>query len=101
MLDDCGAKIADLSMPTKKMSKSSSTTKGRIEITDSSDVILMKIKKALTDCKSAITYDPVKRPGVSNLIAIHSTLTRRSPADICKDVENLDTGQCVLYVLLD
>lgn len=78
------------------MSKSCSSPKGKIEITDSSDAIFHKIKKSLTDCKSAVTFDPAERPGVSNLVAMHSALTKRTPTQICYDARNLDTGQYVL-----
>jgi tryptophanyl-tRNA synthetase len=40
-----------------------------------SDVILEKCKKAVTDLIGQVTFDPDARPGVSNLISIHSSLT--------------------------
>ena len=40
-----------------------------------SDTILEKCKKAVTDSTSKVTFDPVERPGVANLISIHSSLT--------------------------
>jgi tryptophanyl-tRNA synthetase len=44
----------------------------RILLTDSSEELHRKIKKALTDSEPDITYDPVNRPGVSNLIEMLS-----------------------------
>ncbi|KAF2898570.1 hypothetical protein ILUMI_07598, partial [Ignelater luminosus] len=38
-----------------------------------------------------ITFDPEERPGVSNLISIHSILSGKTEEDICKEVEGLDT----------
>ena len=56
------------------MSKSEQSEKSRIDLTDSPEVIAEKIKKAVTDFTSELTYDPVNRPGVSNLLDIHLAL---------------------------
>ncbi len=57
-----------LARPQEKMSKSSANEKSRILITDSADDIERKIKAAVTDSESGVTYDPERRPGISNLI---------------------------------
>ena len=75
------------------MSKSCTDIKSRIDLTDGPDVILNKIKKSITDFTSEVTYEPEKRPGVANLINIHSMLTGKSPEEICKEAEGLDTGK--------
>lgn len=79
--------------PQLKMSKSSPDVKSRINLLDKSDVIISKIKKAVTDLTSEVTFEPEKRPGISNLLLIHSLLTGKSTHEICKEVENLNTGQ--------
>ena len=50
------------------MSKSSPNEKSRILITDSAEDIERKIKAAVTDSEPGVTYDPERRPGISNLI---------------------------------
>jgi tryptophanyl-tRNA synthetase len=75
------------------MSKSEPDTKSRLNLTDKPDVLLNKIKKAVTDFISEVSYDPTNRPGVSNLLNIHSMITGLSPEEICKKVEHLNTGQ--------
>ena len=65
----------NLQDPTKKMSKSDSTNRGRIDLTDPPEVIRQKIKKAVTDSTSNITYDSDTRPGVANLIDIMSSVS--------------------------
>ncbi|CAB0008911.1 unnamed protein product, partial [Nesidiocoris tenuis] len=74
------------------MSKSHPDQKSRIEITDSPDEIRSKIKKALTDFTSEVEYDPENRPGVSNLIDIHSLATNKNRTDIVREAAGLDTG---------
>lgn len=68
-----GAKIMSLSDPTKKMSKSESD-KGTIYILDDEKTIRNKIKKAITDSEFKIYYDPINKPGISNLLTIMSCL---------------------------
>lgn len=62
-------RIMSLIQPTAKMSKSAANDKSRIMLTDSEEAIHAKIKVAVTDSEApSITYDPERRPGVSNLI---------------------------------
>lgn len=79
--------------PQLKMSKSSPDVKSRINLLDESDVIISKIKRAVTDLTSEVTFEPETRPGISNLLLIHSLVTGKSIAEICKEVESLNTGQ--------
>ncbi|CAG9862866.1 unnamed protein product [Phyllotreta striolata] len=92
------ARLRSLRDPNKKMSKSDPDPKSRICVTDKPDDIVRNIKKAVTDFTSEVTYDPDKRPGVSNLINIHSFVTNKSVADICREAKNLDTGKYKLVV---
>ena len=86
------ARIRSLRDPSKKMSKSDKDPRSCIYINDPPQVILEKCKKAVTDSISAVTYDPVNRPGVSNLISIHACISRTTPEQICLDNSNIDTG---------
>ncbi|KAL9624904.1 MAG: hypothetical protein Q9160_000951 [Pyrenula sp. 1 TL-2023] len=64
-------RIMSLTAPTQKMSKSDTSSSSRILINDSRALIGQKIAKALTDSDTnSITYDPVARPGIANLIDI-------------------------------
>jgi tryptophanyl-tRNA synthetase len=69
------AKIYDLQDPTAKMSKSSSSDAGIIDVLDSPDAIRKKIARAVTDTGSSVTFDEAAKPGVSNLLRIHSALS--------------------------
>lgn len=73
IISKTGAKIMSLSDPTKKMSKSESD-KGTIYLSDSSDVIYEKIKRAKTDGENKIYFDPENKPGISNLLTIYAVL---------------------------
>ena len=71
------AKIYDLQNPEAKMSKSGDP-KGLVNIMDDSSVILKKIKSAVTDNDGIIKFDREAKPGVSNLLGIHSAISGQS-----------------------
>ena len=77
------------------MSKSHADPKSRIVLTDPADVIFEKIKKAVTDLTSAVTYDEETRPGVSNLIALHAYSMGKTFDEVCSENTHLDTGKYV------
>ena len=56
------------------MSKSHQDPRSRIHINDGPEMIASKIRLALTDSMTGVSYDPEHRPGVSNLLVIMSVL---------------------------
>ncbi|NDC47586.1 MAG: tryptophan--tRNA ligase [Micrococcales bacterium] len=72
------AKIYDLQNPTAKMSKSTTDPKGLVNIMDDDTTIAKKIKSAVTDTEGSIRMDWENKPGVSNLLSIHSSLSGES-----------------------
>jgi tryptophanyl-tRNA synthetase len=83
-----GARVMDLQAPEKKMSKSSSTTAGLIYLDDPADVITRKIRRAVTDSEPGVSYEPRRRPGVSNLLDIFAGATGIAPATAAKAFMN-------------
>ncbi|MEI5995152.1 tryptophan--tRNA ligase [Candidatus Enterococcus mansonii] len=77
-----GGRVMSLQDPTSKMSKSDSNAKGFISMLDEPNVIRKKIKSAVTDSTGIIEYDPVNKPGISNLLSIFSASTGRSIDDL-------------------
>jgi len=75
-------KIQDLADPTAKMSKSSSSPSGIIELLDEPRVNVKKIKSAVTDSGREVSYDEVAKPGVANLLTIQSALTGTPVAEL-------------------
>ena len=76
------AKINDLQDPNAKMSKSAASNSGVIDILDSAEINIKKIKSAVTDTEKEIKFDEKNKPGISNLLTIHSTLSGKSIASI-------------------
>jgi tryptophanyl-tRNA synthetase len=69
------AKIADLQDPTKKMSKSSPSALGRIDMLDEPKVSAKRIRSAVTDSGSEVRFDEEEKPGISNLLTIYSSIS--------------------------
>ena len=84
-------RVMSLKRPEQKMSKSDPDPKSRILITDSPEEIQAKFRGAVTDSIAGISYDPVERPGVSNLVDIlkHVTESRESSEYIAQDNANV------------
>jgi tryptophanyl-tRNA synthetase len=68
------AKILDLQDPSAKMSKSLPDA-GTLNLLDDPSALVKKIKRAVTDTGTDVRYDPVEKPGVSNLLVIQSAVT--------------------------
>lgn len=77
-----GAKINDLQEPSAKMSKSAASNAGVIDLMDSPDVNAKKIKSAVTDTGKEVRFDEKEKPGISNLLTIHSALSGKSIAEL-------------------
>ena len=81
-IPEIGARIMDLQEPTNKMSKSGIADGGCVLLLDSPEQILRAFKRAVTDSETSVRYDPVAKPGVSNLMQILSACTGKSFAEI-------------------
>ncbi|KAG7503416.1 tryptophan-tRNA ligase, mitochondrial [Solea senegalensis] len=85
-------KVKSLRDPSAKMSKSDPQSMATIAVTDSPDDIALKIRRAVTDFTSEVTFDPETRPGVSNLVTIHAAMARTGVEEAVSQARGLDTG---------
>jgi len=72
------AKITDLQDPSVKMSKSSSTPQGIVDLLEDPSSIRKKISRAVTDMGSEVKADEEAKPGITNLLRIYTALTGTS-----------------------
>ena len=93
-----GARIMSLQDPTKKMSKSDENVNASIYLTDPSDAIIRKFKRAVTDSGCEIRYDKEEKPGVSNLIDIYRTATGKTIEEIEREFDGKGYGDFKLAV---
>lgn len=99
-----GARVMDLQEPTNKMSKSADSPAGTILVTEDLAQVAKKIKRAVTDSDPEVRYDPVAKPGVSNLLSILGAVTGQDPAEAAKGYEQYgplkaDTAEAVVEML--
>ena len=83
------AKINDLQDPTAKMSKSAASMSGVIELLDAPEITLKKFKSSVTDDGKEVKFDEKSKPGISNLLTIHSALSGKS----IQELENEFAGK--------
>ncbi|TFK25748.1 tryptophanyl-tRNA synthetase [Coprinopsis marcescibilis] len=86
-------RVLSLRDPTSKMSKSSPDVQSRIILTDSASQISSKIRSAVTDSIKGISYDPVQRPGVSNLLTILAACLQKEPEEVASAYASKSTGE--------
>ncbi|MCL4312734.1 MAG: tryptophan--tRNA ligase [Actinobacteria bacterium] len=79
------ARVMDLQDPTQKMSKSSISPTGTVAILDSADQIEKKVRRAVTDPGKEVVYDPVNKPGISNLLDILAAVTGKSNSELATE----------------
>ncbi|HBR58256.1 MAG TPA: tryptophan--tRNA ligase [Blastocatellia bacterium] len=87
-----GANILSLQDPDKKMSKSDENPNGSIFLLDDADTITKKIKRAVTDSGTEITFDE-NRPAIRNLLTIYQLLTGKSANECIKHFAGKGYGQ--------
>lgn len=88
-----GAKIMSLQNPLKKMSKSDPDQKACLFLLDEENVIRKKIGSAVTDSEGSIIYDPVNKPGVSNLLTIMACCSGKSIEDLVTEYNGKGYGE--------
>src|SRR5699024_5303720 len=72
-----------LGVDGEKMSKSRGNT---IELAMTEDETAKQLRRAVTDSDRNITYDPVHRPEVANLLQIAAACSERDPAEIAAEI---------------
>ena len=82
-------KINDLQDPNAKMSKSSGSAAGVLELMDTPESNAKKIKSAATDAGREVKFDEKEKPGISNLLPIHSAFSGKA----IKEIENEFAGK--------
>jgi tryptophanyl-tRNA synthetase len=76
-----GARIMSLQEPEKKMSKSDANPQNYVALLDAPEIVLKKLKRAVTDSGSDIRYDEA-RPGLANLLTMYSVMTGQDMAAV-------------------
>uniref|UniRef100_A0A6A7FTS6 tryptophan--tRNA ligase n=1 Tax=Hirondellea gigas TaxID=1518452 RepID=A0A6A7FTS6_9CRUS len=92
-MGDFSSRIRSFRQPDEKMSRSAADPRSRIEMLDTPETVTEKCKKAVTDFTSEVYFDAVGRPGVSNLMALHSLVTKKDYETIKTECIGLETAK--------
>ena len=76
------ARLRSLRSPELKMSKSDPDPLSCIYLSDPPALIEKKIKSSVTDSIKELSYDPVERLGVANLITIYAEMSDQTPLQV-------------------
>ncbi|MGW8457004.1 tryptophan--tRNA ligase [Streptomyces niveus] len=98
------ARVMDLQDPGSKMGKSHESGAGIIYLLDETDVVRKKVMRAVTDSGREVEYDPVKKPGVANLLEILAACGGGNPTELAGVYESYgslkqDTAEAVVELL--
>jgi tryptophanyl-tRNA synthetase len=96
------ARVCDLQDPVRKMSKSApADAPGVIRMLDGPDVVRRKIGRAVTDSDSDVSYDPQRKPGVSNLLDIIAAIIGARPSEVATSFSSYGAlkAACVDHVV--
>ena len=77
-----GARIRDLTDPSRKMAKSAGDSAGVVYVLDEPDLVRRKVKRAVTDSQSRLEYRPDEQPGLANLLEILAACEHKSPREV-------------------
>ena len=95
LIQKTAARVMSLRDGSKKMSKSDESDFTRINLTDDTDLIAQKIKKAKTDPDALPSEEAglEARPEARNLVGIFAALSERSEADVLAEFGGQGFGQ--------
>jgi tryptophanyl-tRNA synthetase len=104
VIPEAGARVMDLQIPTNKMSKSAGDAPGTIWLGDGLKTVEKKIKRAVTDSENDVRFDPIDKPGVSNLLSILAATAGGEPEALADDYSQYgplkgDTADAVVAAL--
>lgn len=81
-IPEVAARVMDLQEPTRKMSKSLDSPVGTIGVLDPPEDIDRKVRRAVTDAGTTVVYEPLTKPGVSNLLELLSAAAGGDPEEL-------------------
>eukprot|EP00605_Chrysophyceae_sp_TOSAG23-4_P002154 GSChrysophyteH1.ASY1.ANO1.2382.1 assembled CDS len=90
--DNGAARVMSLLDGSSKMSKSADNDNSRLNLLDTPDVIIRKIKRCKTDTHSHLQFDNSDRPECHNLLSIYAAMTGKSKEDVQAEVGALPWG---------
>ncbi|XP_022981001.1 tryptophan--tRNA ligase, chloroplastic/mitochondrial isoform X1 [Cucurbita maxima] len=92
LIPPAGARVMSLTDGLSKMSKSAPSDQSRINLLDSKDVIVSKIKRCKTDSFSGLEFDNPERPECNNLLTVYQLVSGKTKEEVKQECENMNWG---------
>jgi tryptophanyl-tRNA synthetase len=86
-----GARVMDLQFPDRKMSTTGGSPQGTVLVLDEPDVIVRKVRSAVTDSGTEVRRAPDKA-GISNLIEVFAAVRGVTPEEIEREFDGSGYG---------
>lgn len=86
------ARVMSLQEPTKKMSKSDENPNAYILLSDEPNVIMNKVKRAVTDSDAEVRFDRENKAGIANLMEIYGCFEGISMEEVANRFEGKGYG---------
>lgn len=80
-----GARVMSLTDPTAKMSGSDENPRSKIQLDDTPEQVMKKVKAAVTDSGAEVVYDREKKAGISNLLELYSFFSGRNIESLAEE----------------
>lgn len=87
-----GARVMSLQNPAAKMSKSDTTEGGYVLLADPPEAVAKKVRSAVTDSDRYVRYDWEAKPGISNLLELHSFFSGRTLDSLVEEFSDAGYG---------
>lgn len=87
-----GARVMSLLDGTAKMSKSAEAEGSRINLNDTKDEIVKKIKRCKTDSFEGLEYDNPERPEANNLLSIYQLMSGKTKEEVAAECASMRWG---------
>jgi tryptophanyl-tRNA synthetase len=88
-----GARVMSLTDGTKKMSKSDPSDMSRINLLDTPEQIVNKIKRCKTDPVRGLEFDNPERPECNNLLTLYMLLSGKIKEEVVTECQDMGWGQ--------
>ncbi|KAG7642070.1 unnamed protein product [Arabidopsis thaliana] len=92
LIPQAGARVMSLTDGLSKMSKSAPSDQSRINLLDSKDLIVDKIKRCKTDSFAGLEFDNAERPECNNLLSIYQIVSGKKKEEVMEECKDMSWG---------
>ncbi|CAH8263600.1 unnamed protein product [Arabidopsis lyrata] len=92
LIPQAGARVMSLTDGLSKMSKSAPSDQSRINLLDSKDLIVDKIKRCKTDSFAGLEFDNAERPECNNLLSVYQIVSGKTKEEVTEECKDMSWG---------